>query len=84
MAAAQACGEQAVGYGTGCGEHLPWESAEQFGEPVLEVARGVQDGDRDTLRVAGESVAHEACGAQRVVVGPDRAFVVAHGVVGGH
>ena len=42
-AAAHACGEQEVGYGTGVGELGPVEAAEQLRQPVAEVLGRVDD-----------------------------------------
>ena len=53
--AAQACGEQEVGYGTGVRELVPGEAAEQLGQPVAEGRGRVDDRLGDPLGLLDDS-----------------------------
>ena len=68
-AAAQACGEQATGYGTGTASRAV-EAAEQLRQPeVGEVLGGLEDPPDEPVRLVVEAVALEAGGDQRVSCG---------------
>ena len=78
---AQACGLQAVGYGTGeCADH-PVEARERLRETEARVRSGFDLGEGDPVGLVAESVTREPKSDDRVVVRPDGAGVVADRVV---
>ena len=82
MAAAQACGEHEVGYGTGAGYSVrrTRRTARAADRHAVAAARI----PRDPVRLLDEAVAHQAGGEDGVVVRPHRTVVVADRVVGAH
>lgn len=63
---------------------LPAESAKQLWEAAVRVVRGFKHSSGHPLGFLHEAISEEACCDDCVVVGPDRAVVLAGGVVGTH
>ncbi len=66
------------------GELGSGETAQQLRKATVVGGGGVEDGGRHPLGGLNQPVTHEAAGDDGVVVGPDRAVVIAERVVGAH
>ena len=84
VAAAQACGEQEVGYVTGVGYASRSNPQNSSGRSAAEVGCCRQQPEPDTLGRPDETVPHQPGGTDGAVVWPHRPVVVTHRVVGGH